>query len=430
MFIDTANIFVRAGSGGNGVVSFRHEIYVDRGGPDGGDGGNGGDIILVGDRNVNTLLNFRHKQRFSASGGDDGSKRKRHGKNGQDLIIKVPVGTVIKSENNEIIADITEDGQESIVARGGRGGYGNAHFVSSTRQAPKIAELGEDGEDLSIFLELKLLADVGLVGLPNAGKSTFLSVVSKAKPEIADYPFTTLTPHLGVASVDDGTILIADIPGLIEGASEGKGLGDKFLRHVERTAILLHLIDSWSENILEDYNVIRQELTRYSEDLASRDSVVVLTKIDGVSDDVLATKILDLKNHINDEQTTVMVISSTAHKNIVELLRVLRSKVSQAHEMATDSVEKVVDESSIPVIELPASKISKAWKVQVVGGKFIVEGDKIEGFARRTNFESNAGVDRLRDIMHKMGIMHELERQGITSGDKILIKGAKSGVIY
>lgn len=430
MFIDTANIFVRAGNGGNGVVSFRHEIYVDRGGPDGGDGGNGGNVVLVGDRNVNTLLNFRHKQRFSASDGGDGAKRKRHGKNGQDLIIKVPVGTVIKLENGEIIADITEVGQETIVARGGRGGYGNAHFVSSTRQAPKIAELGEDGEDLAIFLELKLLADVGLVGLPNAGKSTFLSVVSKAKPEIADYPFTTLTPHLGVASVDDGSILIADIPGLIEGASEGKGLGDKFLRHVERTATLLHLIDSWSEDVIDDYDVIRRELASYSDDLASRDSIVVLTKIDGLPDDVLATKILDLKNHIDDEKTAVMTISSTAHINTVEVLRVLRNKVSQAREMAANDTEEVVDEPSIPVIELPPSKKSNTWSVQAAGGKFTVEGDKIEGFARRTNFDSNAGVDRLRDIMYKMGIMHELERQGVASGDKIMIKGARAELIY
>src|SRR3989344_5168905 len=243
MFIDNAKVFIQAGKGGDGVVSFRHEIYVDKGGPDGGDGGKGGDIIFEATKDLNTLVDFRFKHELKAAPGRNGSKQNRRGRTGEDFIAKVPMGTVVKRDGR-IIADLIADGEQVIIARGGDGGFGNAHFKSSTRQTPRIAELGEAGDSFEAELELKLLADVGLVGFPNAGKSTFLSVVSNARPEIADYAFTTLTPNLGVADIGDSSLLIADIPGLIEGASEGKGLGDAFLRHVERTAVLLHLIDA------------------------------------------------------------------------------------------------------------------------------------------------------------------------------------------
>ncbi|HEV7951928.1 MAG TPA: GTPase ObgE, partial [Candidatus Saccharimonadales bacterium] len=235
MFVDTAKVFIQAGKGGNGNVSFRREIYVDKGGPDGGNGGRGGDVIFLASENVNTLIDFRYKPELKAKPGQNGADRKKQGRSGEDFIVKVPVGTLVRRDGN-VIADLTEDGQQVVIAKGGDGGFGNAHFKSSVRQTPRIAELGEEGETFEAELELKLLADVGLVGFPNAGKSTFLSVVSNARPEIADYAFTTLTPNLGVADIDDGSLLIADIPGLIEGASEGKGLGDAFLRHVERTA--------------------------------------------------------------------------------------------------------------------------------------------------------------------------------------------------
>lgn len=242
MFVDTAKIFVQAGRGGNGAVSFRRELYIEKGGPDGGDGGKGGNVVFRATKDLNTLLNFRYKPEIKAKNGENGSKRNKTGKSGEDLIVKVPVGTLVKRDG-EILADLKFDGEEAIVARGGDGGFGNAHFKSSVRQTPRVAELGEAGETFEADLELKLLADVGLVGFPNAGKSTFLSVVSNARPEIANYAFTTLTPNLGVAEIDGFNLLIADIPGLIEGASEGKGLGDAFLRHVERTSVLLHLID-------------------------------------------------------------------------------------------------------------------------------------------------------------------------------------------
>ena len=277
MFIDIAKVTVQAGKGGDGAVSFRHEIYVDKGGPDGGDGGRGGDVIFLASEQLNTLLKFRYQPRLIASDGVNGSKRKMAGRSGEDLVVKVPVGTVVKRDG-AVIADLVSPEQKVVVAKGGDGGFGNAHFKSSTRQTPRMAELGEPGESFEAELELKLLADVGLIGFPNAGKSTFLSVVSNARPEIANYEFTTLTPNLGVADVDDGSILIADIPGLIEGASEGRGLGDQFLRHVERTAVLLHMIDAYSDNPAEKYLAIRRELEKYSKDLTKLPEIVALTK--------------------------------------------------------------------------------------------------------------------------------------------------------
>jgi len=420
MFVDIAKVLVRAGRGGNGVVSFRHEKYVDKGGPDGGDGGRGGDIVFLATKDLNTLLNFRYKPELKAEKGGDGGKRNKRGKSGAPLIVKVPMGTLVKRDGM-VIADLTEDQQQAVVARGGDGGFGNAHFTSSTRQTPKIAELGEGGEEFEAELELKLLADVGLVGFPNAGKSTFLSVVSNAHPEIANYEFTTLTPNLGVADVDDGSILIADIPGLIEGASEGKGLGDQFLRHVERTAVLLHMIDVYSDDPAEKYQAIRRELEKYSESLAERPEIIALTKCEGLDDEIIAMQSTALQKVANG--APVVAISSQTHDGVTELLRMLRDEVAKYREREAEIVDE--KEEDLPTISLDDRVISDAWSVKRVSDaepnetddedekiEFIVTGAKIEKFARRTNFDQFESVNRLRDIMRKMGITHELLRQG------------------
>lgn len=420
MFVDTAKVFVQAGRGGDGAVSFRHEIYVDKGGPDGGDGGRGGDVIFVATENLNTLIDFRYKPELKAEPGQAGAKRDRHGKSGAPLYVKVPLGTIVRVDG-EVIADLTQDGREIIVAKGGDGGYGNAHFKSSVRQAPRIAEKGEPGDTFEAELELKLLADVGLVGFPNAGKSTFLSVVSNARPEIADYAFTTLTPNLGVADIDDGSLLIADIPGLIEGASEGKGLGDAFLRHVERTAVILHLIDAYSNDIGEAYKTIRHELAAYSEELAQRPEVIALTKIEGLDDDMVAMQKEALEKVTSG--SPVYAISSQAHVGLTEVLRELRKEVVAIRE--AEKAESVTedDNEGMAVISLNQEDKALAWHIKKVsdGDKtiFIVKGNKIEKFARRTQFDNYEGVNRLRDIMKKMGITHALLREG-AEGDSVI----------
>ena len=423
MFVDTAKVFVQAGRGGDGAVSFRHEIYVDKGGPDGGDGGRGGDVIFVATENLNTLIDFRYKPELKAEVGQAGAKRDRHGKSGAPLYVKVPMGTIVRRDG-EIIADLVEDGQELIIAKGGDGGYGNAHFKSSVRQAPRIAEKGEPGDTFEAELELKLLADVGLVGFPNAGKSTFLSVVSNARPEIADYAFTTLTPNLGVADIDDGSLLIADIPGLIEGASEGKGLGDAFLRHVERTAVILHLIDAYTDDVAKAYKTIRHELAAYSEDLAERPEVIALTKIEGLDEELIQMQVDALKEVAGD--TPVFAISSPAHTGLTDVLRELRKEVVAIRDAEKAELEEDED-SGLAVISLDDEKKALAWHVKKIddGEKkvFVVKGHKIEKFARRTQFDNYEGVNRLRDIMKKMGIMHGLRREGIEPGQTVTIAG-------
>ena len=419
MFIDTAKVFIQAGKGGNGNVSFRHEIYVDKGGPDGGDGGKGGDVVFEATENLNTLIDFRYKPELKAQSGQNGAKQNMRGKSGEDFVVKVPMGTMVRRDG-KIIADLTKNGERVVIAKGGDGGFGNAHFKSSVRQTPRMAELGEAGETFDAELELKLLADVGLVGFPNAGKSTFLSVVSNARPEIANYAFTTLTPNLGVADIDDGSLLIADIPGLIEGASEGKGLGDAFLRHVERTAVLLHLIDAYTDDIAAAYRTIRTELANYSAELTLRPEVIALTKIEGLDDDIIAMQMDALRKEVG-KTAEIYAVSSTAHKGLTEVLRALRKKVQTAR-----SIEEEISEShdEIPVISLTDSQIEDAWEVKKDDeGHFVVTGDKIEKFARRTNFDNFEGVNRLRDIMSKMGITHELMRAGATGESTIVIAG-------
>lgn len=422
MFADTAKVSIQAGKGGDGVVSFRHEIYVDKGGPDGGDGGKGGDIIFEATKDLNTLVDFRFKPELKAAPGRNGSKQNRRGRSGEDFIAKVPMGTVVKRDGR-IVADLIADGEQVIIARGGDGGFGNAHFKSSTRQTPRIAELGELGESFEAELELKLLADVGLVGFPNAGKSTFLSVVSNARPEIADYAFTTLTPNLGVADIDDGSILIADIPGLIEGASNGKGLGDAFLRHIERTAVLLHLIDAYSNDIAKDYQTIRLELASYSPALLNRPEVVAITKTEGFDEELLTMQQEALAG-VTDAK--IFIISSQAKTGLTEVLRYLHHTVEAARAVE----EEIIDDDAIPTISLSSSKTDLAWQVNKQSDaseevpSFNVTGHRIEKFARRTDFSGYQNVNRLRDIMKKMGITYELTRQGAVGESMIYIGDA------
>ena len=420
MFTDTAKVSLKAGKGGDGAVSFRHEIYIPKGGPDGGDGGRGGSIIFRADKDTNTLIDFRFTPILTAEDGKNGSGTRSAGRSGKDLIVDVPIGTIVYKiceEERTLLADLVADGQTAIIAKGGDGGFGNAHFKSSVRQTPKFAELGEPGEEFEAELELKLLADVGLVGLPNAGKSTFLSVVSNAKPEIANYPFTTITPNLGVATIDGKDLLIADIPGLIEGASEGKGLGHDFLRHVDRTAVLLHLIDVYSDDAGQAYQTIRHELEKYS-DLASRPEIVALTKCEGLDEEIIKMQMASIL--AVNPSAKIFAISSAAHQGLDELLRELLKEKKSKKEIKP---EKTIEKSDSPVIELSSDEIGDTWTVEVEDGKFVVRGAKIEKFARRTNFDNYAAVNRLRDIMKKMGIRAELTSRGATDDSIISIAG-------
>ncbi len=423
MFVDKVIVGVRAGNGGNGAVSFRHEKFVDRGGPDGGDGGDGGDVILVASNNQNTLANFRFQKTIQAEDGQNGSKRKKHGKSGRDLRVPVPVGTVVMDEQDNVLADLRSDGQEAVIARGGKGGFGNAHFVSSVRQAPRVAERGERGDAFKAILELKMIADVGLVGLPNAGKSTLLSVISGARPEIADYPFTTLSPNLGVADIDGQTsLLFADIPGLIEGASRGKGLGDEFLRHIERTKVLVHLIDAYNNSVADAYNTIQQELKDYRTDLSERPQIVALTKIEGLDDEIIQDRLAELKKVVK-KGTPLMAISAQSKAGLSELLYKVKDQVMQARAQAE---EQQPDEDEVPVYTLDEAALP--WQILSQKDGFLVKGRKIERFAARTDFDNEDGVRRLRDIMKKMGIMRELERRGIEKG-QIIVFGHGHGQI-
>ncbi len=416
MFVDRVRVGIEAGNGGNGYVSFRQEKFIDRGGPDGGDGGKGGSVVLVASRNQNTLANFRFQKALKAPDGEPGFKQRMHGKSGVDLFVPVPVGTVVLTEEGIELADLQADGQEFVVAAGGKGGFGNAHFVSSVRQAPTVAERGENGEKLQAVFELRMIADVGLVGLPNAGKSTLLSVISNAKPEIANYPFTTLTPNLGVVDVDAGSsLLFADIPGLIEGASQGKGLGDEFLRHVERTKVLIHLIDVYQDDIVVAYNTIQKELKDYKADLTVKPQVVVLTKVEGLDDEIIADRLSELQALVPAE-TPLMAISAQSKQGVKELLYEIKSVVDKAR--AAEAEAKAA-EPAVPVYRLPASE--KNFHVEKHDGFFVVTGHRIEKFAARTHFGDEEGERRLKDILKKMGIMRELERQEIIPGQKIHI---------
>lgn len=412
MFVDNATVVVKAGDGGNGIVSFRRERYIAKGGPDGGDGGNGGDVIFVASNNQNTLANFRYQKELRAEDGSNGGNAKRHGKSGKDLVVKVPVGTQLHN-GTELIADLTNDGQEIVVAHGGRGGFGNAHFISSTRQAPKIAEKGDEGDEFTIELELKIIADVGLVGLPNAGKSTFLSCVSSAKPKIANYPFTTLNPHLGVVTVDKGSeLLFADIPGLIEGASEGKGLGDDFLRHVERTEVLLHIIDVYADDIVADYKTIQQELKNYKADLTKKPQIIALSKVEGLDEDIVADQVKALQKVAMQPVHTLSAVSREGVQPVLyELKRLVDENRAEREKMEASEEQR-------PVITAELQP-DESWSVEVKGDVIVVRGEKIERFAKRTDFESEDAIRRLRDIMRKLGIIKDLEKRDIVERARI-----------
>jgi GTP-binding protein len=417
MFVDKARITVKAGNGGDGSINYRQEKFVDRGGPDGGDGGKGGDIIFVASRNENTLSSFRHNKVILAENGGYGSKQKKHGRNGKDVVIKVPVGTVIYDTEQNILADLVSDNQQLVVAAGGKGGFGNAHFVSSVRQAPGFAEKGEKTLEQKLGIELKIIAEVGLIGLPNAGKSTLLGSLSNAKPEIADYPFTTLTPNLGVVDIDSQiSLLFADIPGIIEGASVGKGLGIDFLKHIERTTVLVHLIDAYSDNLYKSYQEVKNELKAYEVKLTKKPELIVVSKIDGFDPKLLDKKIAEFKRQLGDK-TSVYAISALSKEGLVDFLQQLKTIVIKQRVKQAKLDKKIADK--LPVITLSPEKTS--WEVVIESGVYLVIGYKIERFASRTDFSNNQSVARIRDILKKTGILRELERKGINDGDVIKI---------
>jgi len=424
-FIDKADIIFIAGDGGNGCISFRHEKFIDRGGPDGGDGGNGGDIILKGSNNENTLSNFRYQKEIKSEPGNAGEKQKKHGRSGKDTIITMPLGTMVYDEDDRLLADIIENNQEVVIAKGGRGGFGNAHFISSVRQAPRFAEKGEPGEIIKARLELKSIADVGLIGLPNAGKSTLLSVISNARPEIANYPFTTLTPNLGMADLDKHrSLLFADIPGLIEGAASGKGLGDEFLRHVERTLVLVHLIDAYNEDIPKAYQSIQNELKLYSIDLTKKPQIVVINKTESLNESEIK-KIIDSLRTVVPKSTKIIAISAATHKKLPEFLHAVAKIVDSQKKKELTKAIKV--DNSIPIIRL--SEEDSNYKISKRKNEYIVTGKNLEKFASRTDFDNPDSVQRLRDIMKKTGVIQDLSKQGLERGQKIYI-GNKGQLIY
>jgi GTP-binding protein len=327
-FLDEAKVYIRSGSGGNGCVSFRREKFIEFGGPNGGDGGKGGDVVVVAVDGLNTLIDYRYQQHFNAKNGGGGMGKDRHGANGADIVLKIPVGTQIYEDDGEtLLADLTEAGQQIMLARGGNGGFGNAYFKSSTNRSPRHANPGQPGVEMTIRLRLKLIADAGIIGLPNAGKSTFLAAVSAAKPKIADYPFTTLHPQLGVVDVDGREFVLADIPGLIEGAHEGVGLGDRFLGHVERCRVLLHLIDGTAEDAGAAYKTVRAELAAYGHDLTDKPEIVALNKADALTPDVIKEQAARLKRA---SKKTPLVLSAVSGNGVSEVLRALFKVIAQA----------------------------------------------------------------------------------------------------
>ena len=411
-FIDKSKIRVVSGRGGNGMVAWRREKYVDKGGPAGGDGGNGGDVFLVADENMSTLMDFKHKSVFKAEAGENGGIKNMHGRCAKELVIKVPVGTVVKDvKTGSVIADLTENGQKVLVAKGGRGGRGNARFATAQKRAPQFCEPGEPSIERELFLELKLIADVGLLGMPNAGKSTLISRISSAKPKIADYPFTTLIPNLGVVKKRSGDgYVVADIPGLIEGASEGVGLGHDFLRHVERCRFLIHLVDITEDYPFENYAKINSELEKYSEHLANLYQVVVLNKIDSVDEDKRRLVENEFKKVVPD----LFEISAVSGENLSELMDFVAKKVD---EIPKTSINVIVEEDTGAYNNDDSSfEIFKVSK-----DTFIVQGGKISRLASVTDERNAEQVIRLQNILKGMGVFDELSKLGIKDGDTVII---------
>lgn len=414
MIIDYAKIHVKAGDGGNGSMSFRRELYVANGGPDGGDGGRGSDIYLKVDASLNTLLDFRYKKEFVGEDGKKGEGARRSGKSAKDIYIPVPLGTIVKDiDAGKTIADMSEDGQELLLVKGGRGGRGNQHFATSTRQVPKFAESGEKGKEKNIELELKMLADVGLIGFPNVGKSTIISTVSSAKPKIANYHFTTLEPALGVVRTKSNeTFVMADIPGIIEGASEGVGLGLKFLKHIERTRLLLHVIDiSGSEHRipLEDYLLINKELVNYSEKLSKKTQIIVANKMDSLSDE---TYLKDLEKQCKKDKVKLFKVSAVTGEGLEELLDYVATelkKIPREDVVLIDEDYEVDDEPD------------QTWEIQKTDDGFRVIGAPIERLMTKVNIFDVESRQYMQRILNKLGVMKQLKDMGLKNGDILII---------
>lgn len=412
MFIDVAKIELKAGKGGDGSVAFRREKYEPSGGPAGGDGGDGGSIIIVGDKDIKTLMDYSYKSIYKAESGGDGRNKKQFGKKGEDLILKVPVGTLVKDyDTDTVIYDVKHDKEEFVICKGGKGGKGNVHFKSSIRQAPRFAEPGAKGEEKTIKLELKLLADVGLIGLPNVGKSTLLSIMSNARPKIANYHFTTLEPNLGVCKVGEKSFVLADIPGLIEGASEGLGLGHDFLKHIERTKILVHVLDisgSEGRNPIEDFELINSELASYNIKLNDKKMLVVLNKTDLGAED----NIKEFREKYSDKVDEIVEISAATTENVDKLMYLIADTL--------DSIEddySTLDEQYVYFEE----EKEPDFKVRKENENYIVEGPLIENLIYRTNFEVYESVNHLQKVLEDKGIIEQLKDLGIQDGDNVVI---------
>lgn len=412
-FADEAEINVKAGAGGDGSMSFLREKYIAKGGPDGGNGGHGGSIIMQADFNLNTLVNFMSKKHYKAEKGEMGHGKNQFGAAGEDMILKVPIGTLVKDlETDELIADFTEHGQQAVVARGGLGGKGNANFKSSKRQAPDFAELGEPGEQRDLKLELKLIADVAIIGYPSVGKSTIISRISNAKPKIADYPFTTLVPNLGVVKVDDTDFVVADIPGLIEGAHEGKGLGIAFLKHIERAKILVHVLDLTHDDLRGDYEKINEELASYSDVLAEKEQILVCNKVDATISEIID----EVKKDFAKEKP--LFISSVTGEGLDPFLYRLKDEVLALKKKEAKKMPEVEHKVFRPHMEVSDTR---NYQIEAVDDGFKITGKRIEQLAIMTNMQQKGGIYRMHDILAKIGAYREMKKLGGKEGDKIFI---------
>ena len=423
MFADRAKIIIRSGKGGDGHVSFRRELYVPNGGPDGGDGGRGGDVIFEVDEGQNTLGDYRHKRKFKAEDGEEGGKRRCHGGEGRDIVLKVPEGTVImEAESRKVIADMSGDNKRQVVLKGGRGGKGNQHYATATMQVPKYAQPGQPAQELEVLLELKVIADVGLVGFPNVGKSTFLSRVTNAQPKIANYHFTTLSPNLGVVDTENGGFVIADIPGLIEGASEGVGLGHEFLRHIERTRVLVHIVDAAStegRDPVDDIYKINKELEAYNPEIAARPQLIAANKIDCIFEDGEENPVDRLRAEFEPKGIKVYPVSAATGQGIRELLFGIRQLLDESPAERIVFEQEFFPEDVLITENLPYT-VTKAEDDPHV---FVVEGPKIEKMLGYTNLDSEKGFAFFQRFLKDGGILDELENAGIEEGDTVRMYG-------